>query len=157
MRRIWGIALEAVDLIVKLGEHDGFCEWFRYPNRGDEMNLFRLKRFSKTIHSWTLGIEFVSLALVVYGLWLEVSGSNEAYRISAKQSAELTAKAEALGHETESLPQIEKILGVRFQTVRGVFQEGTPAYLGSGILKKSHIQVVVRDSEVILGYFLPET
>ena len=55
-----------------------------------------------------------------------------------------------------AIPQIEKTLGVRFQTVRGVFQEGTPAYPGSGILKKSHIQVVVRDSEVILGYFLPE-
>jgi hypothetical protein len=50
-----------------------------------------------------------------------------------------------------------KAVGVRFQTVRGVFQEGIPAYPGSGILKKSHIQVVVRDNEVILGYFLPET
>ena len=56
-----------------------------------------------------------------------------------------------------AIPQIEKALGVRFQTVRGVFQEGALAYPGSGILKKSHIQVVVRDSEVILGYFLPET
>lgn len=56
-----------------------------------------------------------------------------------------------------AIPQIEKTLGVRFQTVRGVFQEGDRAYPGSGILKKSHIQVVVRDSEVILGYFLPET
>jgi hypothetical protein len=55
-----------------------------------------------------------------------------------------------------AIPQIEKALGVRFQTVRGVFQEGLRAYPGSGILKKSHIQVVVRDSEVILGYFLPE-
>lgn len=56
-----------------------------------------------------------------------------------------------------AIPMIEKDLKVKFQTVRGVFQEGVPAYPGSGILKKSHIQVVVRDSDCILGYFLPET
>ena len=56
-----------------------------------------------------------------------------------------------------AIPMIEKDMGVKFQTVRGVFQEGVPAYPGSGILKKSHIQVVVRDSDCILGYFLPET
>lgn len=55
-----------------------------------------------------------------------------------------------------AIPQIEKALQVRFQTVRGVFQEGIPAYPGSGILKKSHIQVAVRDTGCILGYFLPE-
>jgi hypothetical protein len=56
-----------------------------------------------------------------------------------------------------AIPQIEQDLKVRFQTVRGVFQEGIPAYPGSGILAKSHIQVVVRDTACILGYFLPET
>ena len=56
-----------------------------------------------------------------------------------------------------AIPVIEKELGVQFQTVRGVFQEGIPAYPGSGILRKSHIQVVVRDKACILGYFLPET
>jgi hypothetical protein len=55
-----------------------------------------------------------------------------------------------------AIPMIEKELKMHFQTVRGVFQEGIPAYDGSGILKKSHIQVVVRDSDCILGYFLPE-
>jgi hypothetical protein len=56
-----------------------------------------------------------------------------------------------------AIPMIENDLKVRFQTVRGVFQEGVPVYPGSGILKKSHIQVVARDSNCILGYFLPET
>ena len=55
-----------------------------------------------------------------------------------------------------AIPGIEQELGVRFQTVRGVFQEGVPAYPGSGILRKSHIQVVVRDHECVLGYVLPE-
>ena len=56
-----------------------------------------------------------------------------------------------------AIPEIEKAMGDRFQTVRGVFQEGVPAFAGSGIMRKSHIQVVVRDTASILGYFRPET
>jgi hypothetical protein len=56
-----------------------------------------------------------------------------------------------------AIPLIEEDLKIKFQTVRGVFQEGIAAYPGSGIQKKSHIQVVVRDSDCILGYFLPES
>lgn len=56
-----------------------------------------------------------------------------------------------------AIPEIEKAMGDRFQTVRGVFQEGVPAFAGSGIMRKSHIQVVVRDAGCILGYFRPET
>ena len=56
-----------------------------------------------------------------------------------------------------AIPEIEKSMGNRFQTVRGVFQEGVPAYAGSGIMRKSHIQIVVRDTACILGYFRPET
>lgn len=39
------------------------------------------------------------------------------------------------------LPKVEDYLGIRFQTVRGVFQEGAAAFSGSDIRKKSHIQV----------------
>ncbi|MBI2924199.1 MAG: hypothetical protein HYY24_00660 [Verrucomicrobia bacterium] len=46
--------------------------------------------------------------------------------------------------------------GVAFQTVRGVFVEGAPAFPGSGIRAKSHIQVAVRDPRCILGYFRPQ-
>lgn len=35
------------------------------------------------------------------------------------------------------IPEIEKAMGDRFQTVRGVFQEGIPAFAGSGIMRKS--------------------
>jgi hypothetical protein len=56
-----------------------------------------------------------------------------------------------------AVPEIEKAMGNRFQTVRGVFQEGVPAFAGSGIMRKSHIQIVVRDAACILGYFRPET
>lgn len=45
--------------------------------------------------------------------------------------------------------------GVHFQTVRGVFVEGDPAFDGSRIHAKTHVQVAVRDPSVVLGYFLP--
>ena len=44
-----------------------------------------------------------------------------------------------------------------YQTVRGVFQEGKEAFDGSKIMKKSHIQIAVRDPVCIIGYFLPTT
>ena len=45
--------------------------------------------------------------------------------------------------------------GISFDTVCGYFQEGNDAYLGSGIREKSHIQVCVRNTDCIKGYFLP--
>jgi hypothetical protein len=35
--------------------------------------------------------------------------------------------------------------GIRFQTVRGVFEEGRPLFPGSAIRSESHIQIAVRD------------
>ena len=45
--------------------------------------------------------------------------------------------------------------GSSFQTVRGLFTESPPAYEGSGICLKSHIQIAVRGPACILGYFRP--
>lgn len=42
-----------------------------------------------------------------------------------------------------------------FQSVRGVFVEGAPAFSGSRIFGKTHVQIAVRDPDVILGCFLP--
>ncbi|HWX18467.1 MAG TPA: hypothetical protein VN578_01050 [Candidatus Binatia bacterium] len=56
-----------------------------------------------------------------------------------------------------AIPFAEAEQGVRFQTVRGVFQEGKPAFKGSAIKAKSHIQIAVRDSASILGYFRPRS
>jgi hypothetical protein len=53
------------------------------------------------------------------------------------------------------LPWLTKLFGIEFQTVRGVFQEGTPVFEGSDIREKSHIQIAVRDPSCILGYFKP--
>lgn len=41
-----------------------------------------------------------------------------------------------------------------FDSTRGVFEEGGPAFTGAGIKEKSHIQICVRNSNCILGYFL---
>jgi len=49
----------------------------------------------------------------------------------------------------------EKAETTRFDSVPGVFQEGGPAYVGSGIRLKSHIQVAVRNRRSVIGYFQP--
>ncbi|OEK07587.1 hypothetical protein A8C32_17470 [Flavivirga aquatica] len=42
-----------------------------------------------------------------------------------------------------------------FDTARGVFTEGGPAFPGAGIQKKSHIQICIRNMDCIKGFFLP--
>jgi hypothetical protein len=54
------------------------------------------------------------------------------------------------------LPTIEQVYATKFHSIRGVFQEGQPAFTGSDIRKKSHIQIAVRDPSCILGYFKPQ-
>ena len=44
---------------------------------------------------------------------------------------------------------------VEFDTVYGYFQEGKDAFEGAGIKEKSHIQICVRNTDCIKGYFLP--
>ncbi len=46
--------------------------------------------------------------------------------------------------------------GTTYQTVRGVFLEGKPAFPGSKIALKSHIQIAVKDPACILGFFEPK-
>lgn len=54
-----------------------------------------------------------------------------------------------------AIPLLEQDRGVRVQTVRCLFTEGSAAFEGSGIREKSHVQIAVRDPECILGYFRP--
>lgn len=42
-----------------------------------------------------------------------------------------------------------------FDTVRGVFVEGLPAFAGSEIYRKTHIQIAVRNESCIKAVFLP--
>ena len=42
-----------------------------------------------------------------------------------------------------------------YDTVRGLFWEGDPIYPGAGVRQFNHIQICVRDTSCILGYFRP--
>ena len=46
-------------------------------------------------------------------------------------------------------------LGRGFDTVRGVFEEGPPAFPGAAVRQKSHVQIAVRNRACILGLFRP--
>ena len=50
----------------------------------------------------------------------------------------------------------EEADGRKFDTVRGAFWEGGPAFPGSEIQKQSHIQIAVRNPKCVLGYFSPK-
>jgi len=42
-----------------------------------------------------------------------------------------------------------------FDTVRGMFVEGGRAYSGSGLYRKSHVQIAVRNAACVRGIFFP--
>jgi len=44
----------------------------------------------------------------------------------------------------------------KIQTVRGIFTEGGETYPGAGFHLKTHVQVAVRDTSCILGFFKPK-
>ncbi len=55
-----------------------------------------------------------------------------------------------------TISRFEKAAGFQIQSVRGVFQEGKAVFPGSGIKRRSHIQIAIRDTACIVGYFLPQ-
>ena len=66
-------------------------------------------------------------------------------------------------HEIRNLTQSPEWLGQHpgskplpaYDSVRGAFQEGGPVYPGARIEKKNHIQICVRNTDCIKGYFRP--
>ena len=42
-----------------------------------------------------------------------------------------------------------------FDSTRGVFTEGGPAFDGAGLFEKSHIQICIRNPNCIQGFFMP--
>lgn len=53
-----------------------------------------------------------------------------------------------------ALSELEKEK-LEYDTVRCSFSEGGPVFPGSKIFRQSHIQIAVRNPEVIVGFFLP--
>ncbi len=47
--------------------------------------------------------------------------------------------------------------GIRFDSVRGIFEKGKPSFPGSMIRTKSHTQIAVRNPDCIVGYFVPNS
>ncbi|RYD32355.1 MAG: hypothetical protein EOP86_15875 [Verrucomicrobiaceae bacterium] len=54
-----------------------------------------------------------------------------------------------------AIPILEAADRVSYHTIRGVFVEGVPLYSSSQLYTESHIQLAVRNSSAIVGYFLP--
>jgi hypothetical protein len=48
-----------------------------------------------------------------------------------------------------------KLRGAEYDTVRGAFLEGAPAYPGAGFSREAHVQIAVRNPACILGVFRP--
>jgi hypothetical protein len=48
-----------------------------------------------------------------------------------------------------------KMRAVEYDTVRGAFLEGEPAYPGAGFSREAHVQIAVRNPACILGAFRP--
>jgi hypothetical protein len=46
--------------------------------------------------------------------------------------------------------------GLEYDTVRGAFLEGAPAYPGAGFSREAHVQLAVRNPACILGVFRPQ-
>ena len=55
----------------------------------------------------------------------------------------------------EAIKKDRNTLLREFDSARGVFTEGGPAFPGAGIQKKSHIQICIRNMDCIKGFFLP--
>lgn len=63
---------------------------------------------------------------------------------------------EFLHKEIHEKIKINPNLGLmEFDSTRGVFTEGGPAFPGAGIKMKSHIQICIRNMKCIKGFFLP--
>lgn len=45
--------------------------------------------------------------------------------------------------------------GFTYDTVRGAFVEGLPAYDGAGFSRETHLQIAVRNPACVLGVFRP--
>jgi len=50
---------------------------------------------------------------------------------------------------------VHDILGIQFDTVRGVFTEGEPLYPNAGFRRKTHVQICVVNPDAVVGYFRP--
>lgn len=140
--------------------------WEANPNRGLE--------FAREVHkrdTSKINVPFVIGAVIDLGLCLDLSTSDGIAQVKRGYQSVLENVYESLEvplplNSPDNLRRpldcavinwvhsLRKMEGQRpFDTVRGVFTEGGPAYDGAGFSSKTHIQIAIRNSDCIKGVF----
>lgn len=93
---------------------------------------------------------------------LVVKSAYQAYLDICMQSGKPPATNQGLAHDLDcevfnTLHNIREAEGLpAFDVIRAFFTEGQPIYRNAELREKDHIQIVVRNTERIAGYFLPK-
>lgn len=144
----------------------GIYFWEANPLRGLEFAVEALRRKRSVEEPCVIG------AVIDYGNCLDLTTST-GIQLVQRGFASAKASADAAGgvlprnssdpdHLRRNLDcaVIERVhelicdIGLpAFDTVKGVFTEGVPAYEGGAILEKTHIQIAVRNPAAIKGVF----
>lgn len=107
-----------------------------------------------------LDVQFTSILEDVYKAFIgDLKARGEPIPENHKARADGTKLFHALDRAVIefAVKLAEEVENRKFDTVRGAFWEGGPAFKGSEIAKQSHIQIAVRNPECILGYFKPKS
>lgn len=153
---------------------DGIYFWLNDPQRAYEWACDTKKRKPKQIKE-----PYVVGAVIDLGMCLNLC-ERDSVKLLQKSYEELKNAAEESGYDISTtlknyapdnggfnllrpldcavirhLHEMMEEQGVFFDTVYGYFQEGSDAFAGAGIREKSHIQISVRNTDCIKGYFLP--
>lgn len=153
---------------------DGIYFWLNDPQRAYEWAVQTHDRNPKKIKE-----PCVIGAVIDLGLCLNFS-EREAIKLLQKSYSVLKESFNSLGMDISStlsnsvpdlggfnlirpldcaviknLHEMMKEENIEFDTIYGYFQEGSDAFVGAGIKEKSHVQICVRNTDCIKGYFLP--
>ncbi|MDF1755641.1 MAG: hypothetical protein P1U89_22825 [Verrucomicrobiales bacterium] len=79
------------------------------------------------------------------------------HELSGTQMPKNSAGKDKLRRELDCavINNLHRLTDYTFDSVRGMFVEGNPAYKGAGFKTKNHVQVCVRTPTLIKGYFRP--
>lgn len=105
-----------------------------------------------------LDTEYLKLLKTGYDFLIE---TNRIYNLDIPKNKPIERQGDLLIRHLdcsviETVHQINRDLGKQeFDTVRGVFFEGSDLYPNAGFKEKNHIQIAVKNPNCIKGYFIP--